>query len=234
MAAYLRLMQAGRLLKEVTRMKLLLTAFEPFNGGTVNPSQMVLEKVEEPHGMELVKIVLPVEFKKTTRLLKELLREHRPDVVISLGQAGNRPEICVERVAVNLDNVRSSDGMREIADNAGEKPVDEPIIPDGETAYFSTLPVWKLVTAIRNCGVKSAVSYSAGTYVCNHVMYTVLQEAACHYPDMKAGFVHVPFLPEQMEGRTNGYAMELEDMIKGVQAIVNWFYEADTNIREKA
>ena len=201
-------------------MKILLTAFEPFNGGTINPSQLILEQAKEPLGMSLVKVLLPVEFARTTAEIKQLLQEYHPDVVISLGQAGNRPEICVERVAVNLDCARSSDGLREVADNAGARPVDVPIAADGETAYFSTLPVWDLVSAIKEQGVAGAVSYSAGTYVCNHVMYTVLYEAARQYPDMKAGFIHVPFLPEQMEGRSSGYAMELDDMIKGIQAVL--------------
>ena len=202
-------------------MKLLITAFEPFNGGTINPSQLVLEQLEAPEQVELIKVLLPVEFKATTNIIKQLLQEHRPDVVISLGQAGNRPEICVERVAINLDCVRSSDGTRELADNVGDKPVDVPIATDGPAAFFSTLPVWDLVAAIKAQGVLGAASYSAGTYVCNHVMYTVLHVAAQRYPSMKAGFIHMPFLPEQMQGRTSGYAMELEDMVKGVQAVVN-------------
>lgn len=204
-------------------MKLLITAFEPFNGGTVNPSQLVLEQLETPSGIEFIKVLLPVEFKATTNILKQLLKEHRPDVVISLGQAGNRPEICVERVAVNLDCVRSSDGTREITDNVGEKPVDMPIVADGPAAYFATLPVWELVAAIKAQGVAGAASYSAGTYVCNHVLYMVLHEASRNYPEMKAGFIHVPFLPEQMPGRTSGYAMDLTDMVKAVQAVVNYF-----------
>lgn len=201
-------------------MKVLLTAFEPFNGGTVNPSQLILEQVKASSGMELIKVLLPVEFVRTSAEIKKLLQEHHPDVVLSLGQAGNRPEICVERVAVNLDCVRSSDGLRELADNAGDKPVDVPIATDGATAYFSTLPVWELVSAIKEQGVAGAVSYSAGTYVCNHVMYTVLHEAEKNYPEMKAGFIHVPFLPVQMEGRSAGYAMELDDMVKGIQAVL--------------
>lgn len=203
-------------------MRILVTAFEPFNGGTVNPSQMILEKLEAPQGVELVKKLLPVEFEKTTWLLKELLQEYKPDVVISLGQAGNRPEICVERVAINLKNVRSSNGLKEIADNAGDKPMDEPVVKNAPTAYFSTLPVWEFVEAIQAIGIPSAVSYSAGTYVCNHVMYTVLHEATCHYPNMKAGFIHVPFLPEQMEGRTQGFCMEFSDMLKGLQEVINY------------
>ena len=204
-------------------LKLLVTAFEPFNGSTINPSQLILEQLQAPSGIELIKVLLPVEFKATTNILKQLLQEHQPDVVISLGQAGNRPEICVERVAVNLNCVRSSNGMRELADNAGDKPVDVPIAKDGPAAYFATLPLWELIAAIKAQDVTGAASYSAGTYVCNHVMYTVLHEASVHYPKMKAGFIHVPFLPEQMKGRTSDYAMEFADMLKGVQAAVDYF-----------
>ena len=204
-------------------LKLLVTAFEPFNGSTINPSQLILEQLQAPSGIELIKVLLSVEFKATTNILKQLLQEHQPDVVISLGQAGNRPEICVERVAVNLNCVRSSDGMRELADNVGDTPVDVPISEDGPAAYFSTIPVWDLVAVIKAQDVAGAASYSAGTYVCNHVMYTVLHEAAKKYPAMKVGFIHVPFLPEQMQGRTSGYAIEFEDMRKGIQAVVDYF-----------
>lgn len=196
-------------------MRILVTAFEPFNGRDINPSQLILEKIEAPEGITLIKELLPVEFKATTKILKELLKQHQPDVVISLGQAGNRPEISVERVAINLDNCRSSNGQKTIADNAGNILVDEPIVADGPQAYFSNLPVWEMVAAMQEVGVEAAVSYTAGTYVCNHVMYTVLHEVATNYPNMKAGFVHVPFLPEQKPA--TGYVMELDDMVKGIQ-----------------
>ena len=196
-------------------MKILVTAFEPFNGRDINPSQLILEQLEAPEGVTLIKELLPVEFKATTEILKKRLKEHRPDVVISLGQAGNRPEISVERVAINLDNCRSSNGQKVIADNAGDTPVDEPIVADGPQAYFSNLPVWEMVEAIQKAGVDAALSYTAGTYVCNHVMYTVLHEVAINYPDMEAGFIHVPFLPEQ--NPVTGYTMELSDMVKGIQ-----------------
>lgn len=199
-------------------MKILLTAFEPFNGRDINPSQLILEKIEAPEGVALIKELLPVEFNATTEILKGLLKQHQPDVVISLGQAGNRPEISVERVAVNLDNCRSSNGQKTIADNAGDVPVDEPIVADGPQAYFSNLPVWEMVTAMQEAGVPAAVSYTAGTYVCNHVMYIVLHEVATNYPDMKAGFIHVPFLPEQ--NPATGYTMELTEMVKGIQVCI--------------
>ena len=199
-------------------MKILVTGFEPFNGRDINPSQLILERLEVPKDIVLIKALLPVEFKATTKILKELLKEHQPDGVLSLGQAGNRPEISVERVAINLDNVRSSNGKRDLPDNAGDTPVDEPIIEGAPTAYFSTLPVWELVKAMQEVDVKAAVSYTAGTYVCNHVMYTVLHEIATKYSHMKAGFIHVPFLPEQ--NPTTGYTMELDDMVKGIQVAI--------------
>ena len=199
-------------------MKILVTAFEPFNGRDMNPSQLILEKLEDLEGVELVRQLLPVEFETTSQVLRKLLEEHQPDVVLSLGQAGNRPEISVERVAINLDNSKSSNGKNILADNAGNAPIDSAIVEGAPAAYFSTLPVWELVDAIQSVGVQAAVSYSAGTYVCNHVMYTVLHEANSHYIKMKAGFIHVPFLPEQ--NPTTGYTMELDDMIKGIQTVI--------------
>ena len=201
-------------------MKLLVTAFEPFNGRDINPSQLILEQLEAPEGVVLIKELLPVEFQRTTEILRELLKKHQPDAVISLGQAGIRPEISVERVAVNLNNCRSSNGQIVTLDNAGDAPIDETIIEGAPQAYFSNLPVWDLVKTIQDTGVDAAVSYTAGTYVCNHVMYIVLHEVAMNYPKMKAGFIHVPFLPEQNPKK--GYIMELKDMKKGVQAVLDY------------
>lgn len=197
-------------------MKILVTAFEPFNGRDINPSELILEQLEAPEGVTLIKELLPVEFKKTTMILQQLLKEHQPDIVISLGQAGNRPEISIERVAINLNNCRSSNGQKTIADNVGDMPVDEPIIVGAPAAYFSNLPVWDMVKAIQAVSVEATVSYTAGAYVCNHVMYTVLHEVATNYPNTKAGFIHVPFIPEQ--NPVTGYTMELNDMIKGIEA----------------
>lgn len=202
-------------------MKILVTAFEPFNGRDINPSQLILEQLEAPEGVILIKELLPVEFRRTTTILRELLKEHQPDIVLSLGQAGNRPEISVERVAINLNNCRSSNGKKVTPDNASEAPIDKVIITDAPQAYFSNLAVWDIVKTIQETGVEAAVSYTAGTYVCNHVMYIVLHEAATKYPQMKAGFVHVPFLPEQ--NPTTGYTMEFTDMLKGIQAILECF-----------
>lgn len=201
-------------------MKILVTGFEPFNGRDINPSQLILEQLEAPEGVAVIKELLPVEFRATTKILKNLLKEHQPDIVLSLGQAGNRPEISVERVAINVNCCRSSNGQKITADNAGDAPVDVPIVANAPDAYFSNLPVWEMVKVMQDAGVDAAVSYTAGAYVCNHVMYTVLHEVATSYPEMKAGFIHVPFLPEQNPAK--GYTMELGDMVRGIQKCIEW------------
>ena len=201
-------------------MKILVTGFEPFNGGTINPSEQIVHHLAAPEGVTLIKKILPVEFKKSTVQLEELFREHQPDVVLSIGQAGGRAEISVERVAVNIDSVKSSNGSKLLPDNAGNMPVDEPIEVEGASAYFATLPLWQIVEAIQEKGIPAGISNTAGTYVCNHVMYVSLYQAAVQYPHMKAGFIHVPFLPEQIahrEDKERLAAMTLEDMVRALQ-----------------
>lgn len=203
--------------------KILLTGFEAFNGRDINPSEKIVERVKEPEDTILLKRILPVEFKKTTEILQELVAEQKPDIVISLGQAGNVPHISVERVAINLDSCMASDGENVLPDALGDQAIDRKIFEDGENAYFSTLPVWELVRKVNDAGVRCRASYSAGTYVCNHVMY-VGAYLASKNENMISGFVHVPFLPEQLEGEdTNGrYTMEFEDMVTGIQTILNY------------
>ena len=206
-------------------MKILVTGFEPFNGGSINPSEQIVHRLTAPEGVTLIKKILPVEFQKAGIQLKELFHEYRPDVVLSIGQAGGRAEITVERIAINIDCVKSSNGSKILPDNAGNVPVDEPIEAEGAPAYFSTLPIWKLVEVIQNQGIPAAISNTAGTYVCNHVMYVNLHQATTKYPNMKAGFIHVPFLPEQIaerEDKERLAAMPLEDMVKALQAAIEF------------
>ena len=206
-------------------MKILVTGFEPFNGGSINPSEQIVHRLTAPEGVTLIKKILPVEFQKAGIQLKELFQEYRPDVVLSIGQAGGRAEITVERIAINIDCVKSSNGSKILPDNAGNVPVDEPIEAEGAPAYFSTLPIWKLVEVIQNQGIPAAISNTAGTYVCNHVMYVNLHQATTKYPNMKAGFIHVPFLPEQIverEDKERLAAMPLEDMVKALQAAIEF------------
>lgn len=208
-------------------MKILVTGFEPFNGGTINPSEQIVHRLAAPEGATLIKKILPVEFKKATEQLQEIFEEHKPDVVLSIGQAGGRQEISVERVAINVDCVKSSNGSKLLPDNAGFIPVDEPIEAEGAAAYFSTLPIWKIVESIQKKGLLAGISNTAGTYVCNHVMYVSLHQTAVNYPHMKVGFIHVPFLVEQIENREDKesvYAMPLEDMVTAIQTALEVLY----------
>ena len=193
-------------------MKILLTAFEPFGGETVNPAQEAAALVKnEIAGAEIVKISVPVVFWKSIETVLRAMEKERPDAVLCLGQAGGRAGLTPERVAINLDDAS-------IPDNAGNRPVDQPIFPDGPAAYFSTLPVKAMVSAIRQAGVPASVSNSAGAYVCNHLMYGVLYHIARSFPAMRGGFMHVPYLHEQVLTRPGTPSLSREDMVKGIEA----------------
>ncbi len=198
-------------------MKLLLTAFEPFGGEQVNPTMEILAALPDLAGV--VTAVLPVTFDGAARTLEELIARERPNAVLMLGQAGGRDRLTVERLAVNLDDAS-------IPDNEGAMPQDAPIQPGAANALFSTLPVKALVQRMREAGVEAAVSDSAGTFVCNHVLYTALWLAQERFPGMRAGFVHVPFLPQQAEGRGKP-SMPLPDMARGIEAAVRALLEAE-------
>ncbi len=166
----------------------LLTGFEPFGGDGDNPSGEAVHLVAAHWGGPevLVTAVLPVTFEGAAARLRELLAEHRPDVVVAAGLAGGRTAIGIERIAVNLIDAR-------IPDNDGAQPVDEPSIPGAPAAHFATLPVKAIVGALDAAGIPAEVSHSAGTFVCNHVFFTALDAAA---PGTRAGFVHVPWSSE--------------------------------------
>jgi len=133
--------------------------------------------------------VLPCVFGASVVELRRLLRTHRPELVVCVGQAGGRAEITPERVAINVDDAR-------IADNAGVRPVDAPVVRGGPAAYWSTLPVKAIVATLREREIPAGVSQTAGTFVCNHVFYG-LMHALRRRPGVRGGFIHVPFLPEQ-------------------------------------
>jgi len=166
----------------------LLTGFEPFGGDAANPSGEAVHLVAARWtGPEvLVSAVLPVTFTGAAVRLRELIAEHRPDVVVAAGLAGGRAAIGVERVAVNLVDAR-------IPDNDGEQPVDVPSVPGAPAAHFATLPVKEIVGRIAAAGIPAELSYSAGTFVCNHVFFTALEDTAS---PVRAGFVHVPWSTE--------------------------------------
>ena len=187
--------------------KLLVTGFDPFNGNTANPSWMAAQALPERVGdYEVHKLQLPTVYGEAARMVLEFAEQLRPDVIISLGLAGGRTAVTPERVGINI---RSAS----IPDNAGQQFTDAPIIPNGPAAYFSTLPVTAMAAAIREAGVPGSVSNTAGTYVCNDVLYTL-----SHYfagTATKVGFIHVPYIPGQ--GEPN---LPLADTVKALCAAI--------------
>lgn len=188
-------------------MTVLLTGFEPFDGAAVNPSW---EAVKLVPGVRAVQ--LPCVFGRALEHLRAAVLEHDPAVVVCVGQAGGRPDVTVERVAVNIDDAR-------IPDNAGRQPIDEAVVPGGPAAYFATLPVKACAAAARTAGVPASVSQSAGTFVCNHVFYGLMHLIATERPGIRGGFVHVPFAPEQVLVQA-GPSMPVTMVAEALTAIV--------------
>ncbi len=169
--------------------KLLITGFEPFGGEAINPSWEAVSRLQDVIGdYSVTKLRIPVTFSEAARIAIDKASEIGADVVISVGQAGGRSSVTPELVGINLRHAS-------IPDNAGYQPKDEPINESGREAYFSTLPVRKISEAISSAGISSSVSYSAGAYVCNDVLYTLL----AHFSgtETKACFIHIPYVSEQ-------------------------------------
>ena len=166
-------------------MKILLSAFEPFGGENKNASLEAMKRIQPSKGIEMKKIVIPTVFGLAGETLMKAVREEKPDVVICLGQAAGRAAVTPERIAINVRDAS-------IPDNAGNRPQDEPIVPDGPAAFFSTLPVRAMADAAKSAGFDAAVSNSAGTFVCNDLMYTLLYALEREFPTSRGGFIHVP------------------------------------------
>ena len=172
----------------------LLTGFDPFGGGTVNPSWLIASALHRRQigGHRVLAAQLPTQFSASVPRLKALLKAHRPALVICLGLASGRAALSLERIAINVDDAR-------IADNAGAQPVDTPVVPGGPAAYFTSLPIKAMRQAIQAAGVPAEVSQTAGTFVCNHIFYALMHALATTrgLARTRGGFVHVPMLPEQ-------------------------------------
>lgn len=206
-------------------MKILVTGFDPFGGENINPSIEAVKKLPENiAGAEIIKLEVPTVIGKSIEKIKEKLEEVHPDVVLSIGQAGGRTDIGVERIGINCDDCK-------IKDNEGNQPIDEKIITDGPAAYFSTLPIKAMVKNIKAGGVPASVSNTAGTFICNHVLYGVLHLQASKYKEMRAGFIHIPFLPEQVVEKKNMPSMTLESIVKGLTLAIEAIVNNDTDIK---
>ena len=194
-------------------MKILVTGFDPFDGNSVNPAlELIKQLPEEIDGCEIITLEVPTVFHKSIQVIKQAIDTHHPDAVLPVGQAGGRVDMTVERIGINCDDAR-------IPDNEGNSPVDEKVFEDGDDAYLLTLPVKAMVKAIQDAGVPASVSNTAGTFVCNHLMYGLLHTLATHYPTVKGGFMHVPYVPSQT---TNNAApsMNCQDIARGIEAAI--------------
>lgn len=201
-------------------MKILVTGFDPFGGEPTNPAIESVKRIDENiEGAEIIKLEIPTVFHKASDVVEAKIKEVKPDVILSVGQAGGRYGITVERVAINEDDAR-------IEDNEGNQPIDVKIREDGAPAYFATLPIKAMVEEIKKENIPASVSNTAGTFVCNHIMYQDLYLAE-KYGDIKAGFIHVPFLTEQVVDKPNTASMSLDDIVKGLNAAIRAIVKYD-------
>lgn len=208
-------------------MRVLITGFDPFGGEPINPAYEAVKMLpDEIAGAQIIKREIPTSFGRGTAEVVRQIELCQPDLVLNVGQAGGAAGLRVERVAINLADAR-------IPDNDGAQPVDEPLIRDGASAYFSTLPVKAMVRGVQAKGYPCQLSYTAGTYVCNAVMYTVLHTAQ-KYPGMRAGFVHVPYAVSQLNGKApDTPAMPLEDIAQALTAAVEAAVRNTADLKEQ-
>ena len=200
--------------------KLLITGFQPFDGESVNPALEVAKGLQGKtiNGYEVIAREIPVVRFEALKAVQTAIEELQPDAVITIGQAGGRPDITVERVGINIDDFR-------IPDNKGNQPIDEPVVAGGPVAYWATLPIKKMVANVKAQGIPASVSNSAGTYVCNHLLYGLLHYLTTQGKTaIPAGFIHIPYLPEQMAVRSGKDAqvatMSLDILLKGFEAMI--------------
>lgn len=204
----------------------LMTAFEPFGGESINPSWEAVSALEgkEIAGARIVIRQLPVVFADVLDVLYQALDEVKPDAILSVGQAGGRSDITVERIGINVDDAR-------IADNAGHQPVDEAIVADGPAAYFSRLPIKAIVAALRQAGIPASVSQTAGTFTCNRVMYGLLHWLAQQETPVRGGFIHIPYLPEQAALHPGAPSMSVASVIQALEIAVRVTLETGEDLK---
>jgi pyroglutamyl-peptidase len=205
----------------------LVTGFEPFGGETLNPSREIALALDGTTiaSHPVVGALLPVTFADSVLALETLLARHRPALALAIGQAGGRAELALERVAINLIDAR-------IPDNAGAQPIDEAVIPGAPTAYFSRLPLRAMRARMIGAGAPTAISLTAGSFVCNHVFFALSHLLATRHAGMRGGFIHVPWLPVQAARHGGEPSLPLETMLHGVRAAVECALSASTDLDE--
>lgn len=203
----------------------LLTGFEPFNQETVNPAWEAVRALAGSSGDDYLIQVrqLPCVFGLANQVLKAAIEEVEPQLVIAVGQAGGRSDISLERIAINIDDAP-------IPDNDMRKLIDEPIEAHGPAAYFSTLPIKAVVAALRMAGLPASVSQTAGTFVCNHVFYGLMH--LTRGTAVRAGFIHIPYLPVQAAAHPGAPSMALADVVAGLRIAIEVSLTLQADVRD--
>lgn len=206
-------------------MKVLITGFDPFGGESINPAWEAVKEIRDTiDGSSIVKMQIPTVVGKSIAKVHDKMAEIHPDIVISVGQAGGRFGVTPERVAINVTDAR-------IPDNEGNQPIDEIIFEDGDTAYFSNLPVKAMVQAMKDAGYPSSLSNSAGTYICNHVMYGILYYIQKEFPGTRGGFIHVPYAASQAVNKPNTPSMAIADITAALETAVSAAIRNQTDVK---
>ena len=206
--------------------KVLITGFEPFGGEEINPAYEAVKLLpDEIDGAKIIKLEIPTVFQKGVDAVYNAIQKYQPDYVLCIGQAGGRSQLTPEWVGINFRNAR-------IADNEGNQPVQTPVIEGGPAAYFTMLPVFCMVEKMKENGIPASVSYSAGTYVCNDVMYSLLHYCHTEFKNTKGGFMHVPYSTEQTVNHPSGTpGMSLKDIAKGIEISIEVILENNHDIQ---
>ena len=165
-------------------------------------------------GLDIHTAELPTSYDKSALILQRAIEEVRPEIVLCVGLAGGRTELSLERVAINIQDAR-------IQDNDGRQPIDRPIIEDGPAAYFATLPIKACVAALREAGLPAAVSNSAGTFVCNHIFYALMDMLGRQRQPARGGFLHIPYIPAQAARKGGAPSMALDDIVRGIEIVLD-------------
>jgi len=206
-------------------MKILVTGFDPFGGDTINPALEAVNLLpDEIQSHTIEKLEIPTVFNKSKVTIENKLKATHFDIVLAIGQAGGRFELTPERIGINIDDAR-------IPDNEGNQPIDEMIQSSGDAAYFSNLPVKRMTEAIKTAGVPARLSNTAGTFVCNHILYQLGFLQATQFPNIKFGFIHVPFIPEQVTDKPEQPSMSIQTIAKGLKAALESIIESDEDIK---
>lgn len=195
-------------------MHILVTGFDPFNGETYNPSQQIVEQLPKLiNDATIETMILPTVAYKSLEMIDNRLKSGEVDIVIALGQAGGRAKISLERVAINLNDFS-------IPDNQGQQYIDQPIFEDGPTAYFSTLPIKEIKKTLQAANYPIEISNTSGTFVCNHLFYGLRHLAETNYPSLKCGFIHIPYIKEQVVDRPHLAYLEFDLMMSAIIKII--------------